>query len=216
MGREGRVTPCTPPPRHPALPARPSPARLHAPPSPPAGQSPWGPHRPCLRIGGGRLPVSTTVVCPPLGGERHRFTPLPTPRPPGRGEPVPTRRIRVPARRAHVSRASLFFASSALPPLQRLAPYPSAPRAQWVRQAADATTAEQHPPSPAPPPRPAPFSSADRPSSAATANHLPAPSSQPIGTRVPAGAGQRIRRPGAGPLLGGRAEDRQQSLGGGC
>lgn len=214
----GRVTPRTPPPRRPAPPrrSRRAPQRAHAPPSPPAGQSPRGPHQPCLPIGGERLPVRTTALFPPHGGERHRFTPLPPLPPPAGASPFRRGGVRVPARRAHVSRASLVFAASALPSVQR----PAAVSLRTTRPMSPAGRRRHRRRSPPPEPRPAaparPLPLRRRPRLRRRSQSLPAPAPQPIGIRRPLGAGQRIRRPGAGRLLGGQAEGRGRSLGGGC
>lgn len=142
-------------------------------------------------------------LLPPRGAELRCFTPLP-PAPAGPGR---SRRegLRVPARRAHVSSASRFFASSALSLALRHAavslrtPRPVTPAGRRRRHRGRSPPSE-----PRPVPRPRPLPTACRSASAAAANRCPFSLSQPIGIRRPVGAGQRIRRPGEGRLLGGR------------
>lgn len=143
-----------------------------------------------------------TARTPSHGGERHRLTPPP----PGSARLGPAERsgTRVPARRAHVGSAS--HSSSARSSYQR--PTDVSLRTTHPKSPADRRRhrGRSAPPElrPAAPPLP----------SAAAANRCPLPAPQPIGIRRRVGAGQRIRRPGAGRLLGRRAGRSRQLLGG--
>lgn len=143
---------------------------------------------------------------PSHGGERHRLTPPHPPARPGLARPGRRDGTRVPARRAHVGSTSRSSAAPARPSYQR----PTDVSLRTTRPKSPADRRRHRGRSAPPEPRPA----APPLPSAAAANRCPLPASQPIGIRRPVGAGQRIRRPGAGRLLGRRAGGTRQSLGG--